>query len=80
MIESVRRSYFRLLDEAVSVSGNSKVWLHEYYKSIIWSFLKENPDNFNNDSDEISTKNLSNKGWLEFYNEFRHFCINNFNI
>lgn len=80
MIESTRRSYFRLLDEAVSVSGNSKAWLHEYYKDIIWDFLKENPDNFNVLSDDKSTKNLSYKGWIDFYNEFRHFCINNFNI
>ena len=80
MIESTRRRYFTLLDEAVSVSGNSKAWLHEYYKSIIWAFLKENPDNFEVESEDISTKNLSYKGWMEFYNEFKHFCINKFDI
>lgn len=80
MIDSVRKNYFRLLDMAVDVSGNSKVWLHEYYKSIIWSFLQENPENFDIVSDEQTTKNLSYKGWIEFYNEFRHFCVNKFNI
>lgn len=80
MIDLIRRSYFRLLDQAVDISGNSKAWLHEYYKSIIWPFLLENPDNFDIISEDISTKNLSYKGWQEFYNEFRHFCINKYNI
>lgn len=80
MIDSVRKNYFRLLDMAVNVSGDSKAWLHEYYKSIIWPFLQENPENFDIISDEQTTKNLSYKGWVEFYNEFRHFCINKYSI
>lgn len=85
MIDDIRRSYFLLMDKAVQVSGNSKKELHEYFKMKTFPFLYEDPDNFTEPSREIdiptfSTKHLSEKGWQLLFDEFRHFCVDKFNI
>lgn len=85
MIDNIRSAYFALLDRAVEVSGNSKKDLHEYYKRYMFPFLFEDPLNFNEASREIdmppnTTKSLSETGWKTFYDEFRHFCADKFNI
>lgn len=81
MIEKYRNSYFRLLDIVVKETGNSKQELHKVWTTQIFSFLLENPLNFNTENIEnYSTKYLSEQGWETFYSEFRHFCLDKFKI
>lgn len=76
MITKIRSSYFRLLDIVVNYTGCSKKILHEYWINKIFPFLLEDPDNFIKEKEVInSTTILTEKGWNNFYNEFRHFCL-----
>jgi len=81
MITQYRKSYFHLLDVVCRETGNSKEFLHSFWTTKIFPFLIENPDNFNRETvEEYSTKYLSEQGWNTFLSEFRHFCLNQFNI
>lgn len=82
MMKKYREAYFSLLDSVTRDTGNSKYGLHEDWKNRIFPFLIEDPTNF---VDEIipgsfTTVTLSSKGWETFYTEWRHFCIEFFNI
>lgn len=84
MIERYRAAYFLHLDTVCQATGNSKKYLHEYFKAQMFPFLHENPLNFVDTSrkDNIpdSTTLLSEEGWKTFYTEFRHFAADKFKI
>lgn len=73
MLKKARNTYFRLLDELSNYTGDSKEYLHTYWKNRCFKFLNENPENFIKESEEITTRNLSEKGWETFCEEFKHF-------
>lgn len=81
-MKKYREAYFSLLDNVVKDTGNSKYNLHEEWKKRIFPFLQENPANFINEEvpELVTTVTLSDKGWETFYNEWRHFCVEFFNI
>lgn len=81
-MSNYRKAYFSLLDKVVKETGNSKYELHEKWKSLMFPFLQEDPENFINQvvTNAASTVCLSEKGWETFYKEWQLFCIDKFGI
>lgn len=81
-MKKYREAYFSLLDSITRETGNSKYTLHEEWKSRIFPFLIEDPSNFidNEVPNSFTTVTLSSKGWETFYTEWRHFCLDVFQI
>lgn len=80
-MKQIRNNYFRLLDQVVAFTGHSKYDLHMFWKEHMIPFMLEDTDaNFIKPSDELTTKNFTETGWNTFYNEFRHYCLDKFNI
>lgn len=81
-MKQYKEAYFSLLTIVCKETGNSKYGLHEDWKRRIFKFLIEDENNFVNGElpKSLSTKYLSEQGWENFYNEWRHFCLDFFHI
>ena len=75
------KDYFRLLDSVALETGNSKKELHNSWLIKIFPFLLEDESNFIEDfNGNYTTKILSEKGWKTMQYEFKHYCLDFFNV
>jgi len=77
-----QKAYFALRDYVYKNgnTGYTHLELHQLSKQHILPMLADEDDCWEGGVSMNSTKNLTTKGWHQFIEQFKVFCLDNFNI